>query len=105
MKARRRSLVMDGGRDWPEYFWSAGLGSKRSIWLGAPSMNRQITFLACGAKCGALGARGLATLPAKPSRSRRLASASVSIPPAQLRKNDRRDWIFRNSGRFMVILA
>ena len=45
------------------------------------------------------------TAPARPSRSSKLASANVSIPPAQLRKNERRDWIFKNSGRFMIILA
>ena len=39
MKASFRSLVIDGGRDWPSYFSSAGLGSNSSYWLGPPSMN------------------------------------------------------------------
>src|SRR5260370_30230536 len=43
------------GRDWPLSLSSRGLGSKVSIWDGPPSMNRKITDLAFGAKCGASG--------------------------------------------------
>src|SRR5271154_3020937 len=102
MNARRRSLVIDGGSDWPEYFWSAGLGSNRSIWLGAPSMKRKMTFFAFGAKCGGLGARGSAMVAARPSWDKRFARAIVSIPPAQERKKDLRVWIFRYSLIFNV---
>ena len=35
---------------------SVGLGSNRSIWLGPPFMNRWITALALGSKCGGRGA-------------------------------------------------
>ena len=38
---------------------SSGLLSNSSRWLGAPAMNRKMTRLAFGSKCGALGASGL----------------------------------------------
>ena len=47
-----------GGSGLPCHFWSPGLGSKRSIWLGPPSMNMKMTFLALGGKCGLRGASG-----------------------------------------------
>ena len=34
----------------PANFWSAGLGSNRSTWLGPPFMNRWMTAFAFGAK-------------------------------------------------------
>jgi hypothetical protein len=37
MKANRTFLVNDSGRGWPSSSASLGLGSNRSIWLGAPS--------------------------------------------------------------------
>ena len=49
MKASRRSLVIDGGSDWPEYFCNAGLGSNRSIWLGPPVLNTKMQRLAFAA--------------------------------------------------------
>src|ERR1035438_9199382 len=58
VKARRRSLVSSGGRGLPCHFWSSGLGSKRSIWLGPPSMNMKMTFLALAAKGGCGRGRG-----------------------------------------------
>ena len=36
----------------PAYLFSAGLGSKLSMWLTPPTMNSQMTRLAFGAKCG-----------------------------------------------------
>src|SRR5262249_42498742 len=36
------------GYGWPWYLVRAGLGSKRSIWLGPPCWNRQMTDLARG---------------------------------------------------------
>ena len=50
--------MTEGGSGLPSSLVSAGLGSKRSSWLGAPAMNRWITRLALGAKWGDLGARG-----------------------------------------------
>ena len=38
---------------------SAGLGSKVSIWLGAPNMKRKMQDLALPGRWGGLGARGL----------------------------------------------
>ena len=67
VKARRRSLVSSGGSGLPCHFCSSGLGSKRSIWLGPPSMNMKMTFLALGAKCGLRGASGFcSTAAARP---------------------------------------
>ena len=48
VKARRRSLVSSAGSGLPCHFWSSGLGSNRSSWLGPPSMNMKMTFLALG---------------------------------------------------------
>ena len=51
--------MTEGGSGLPSSLVSAGLGSKRSSWLGAPAMNRWMTRFALGAKCGDLGASGL----------------------------------------------
>src|SRR6266853_255480 len=48
----------EAGMGWPESSVSFGLGSKRSTWLGPPSMNSQITDFAFGSWWGFLGARG-----------------------------------------------
>src|SRR2546430_2735479 len=40
----------DSGIGWPASLSSSGLGSKRSRWLGPPSMKSQMTDLAFGAK-------------------------------------------------------
>src|SRR4051794_22635929 len=45
-------------------------------------MNRKITDFAFAAKCGGFGARGLARVPAQPSRVSRLCSASAPKPCA-----------------------
>ena len=37
------------GVTWPASFSSSGFGSKRSMWLGPPSMNSQMTAFARGA--------------------------------------------------------
>ena len=50
VKASRRSLVISGGSGLPLHFCNAGLGSNRSSWLGPPSMNMKITFLALAGK-------------------------------------------------------
>jgi len=43
---------MLAGIGWPAYLVSAGFGSNKSMWLGPPCMNNQITRFAFGAKCG-----------------------------------------------------
>src|SRR3982074_2834208 len=58
MKASCSSFVTDAGNGMPAHFFRAGLGSKRSSWLGAPSMNRKITFFALAEKWGRLGSSG-----------------------------------------------
>ena len=58
MKASCKSLVSDAGRGLPSHFSSSGFGSNKSSWLGPPSMNMKMTFLAFGANIGGLGASG-----------------------------------------------
>src|SRR5947209_17234812 len=48
------------GSGLPFHFPRAGLGSKRSIALGPPTINRKMTALALPGKCGGLTASGLA---------------------------------------------
>src|SRR5207245_6383681 len=48
----------EAGMGWPFNSTSFGLGSKRSRWLGPPSMKSQITDLALGSWCGFFGASG-----------------------------------------------
>ena len=52
MKAKRTFLVMLSGSFCPCSSLSLGLGSNRSSWLGAPSLNRKMQALALGANCG-----------------------------------------------------
>src|ERR1043166_831423 len=47
------------GKRWPASSLSFGFGSKRSMWLGPPSMKRKITLLAFAGKCPDFAARGL----------------------------------------------
>ena len=59
------------------HFFSSGLGSKRSTWLGAPSMNMKITFLALAANVRRFGSQRIGTL-------RRAAGAPAQqIAPAR----------------------
>src|SRR6266446_5755006 len=74
----------------PSYFLSAGLGSKVSMWLGAPTMNRKITALAFAGKCCGLGASGFSRVAAKPSRSSRYCRASAPNPCAARVSTSRR---------------
>ena len=85
-------FVIDGGSGLPCHFCSSGLGSKRSIWLGAPSINRNTTRFALAAKCGFFGANGFA-IGVRPSPCKRSASAIVPSPAAVDWKKRRRDWI------------
>src|SRR6185369_16282663 len=79
------------GRDWPLSFCSRGLGSKVSICDGPPSMNRKMTDFALGAKCGVLGARGLAAVDAGAALAARSpASASPPNPLAPRNSMSRR---------------
>src|SRR4051794_30759517 len=57
--ARRSVLLSAPGGFLPLYFSRAGLGSNVSTWDGPPFMNRWMTRLARGLKCGLFGARGL----------------------------------------------
>src|SRR5437016_4046127 len=88
MNASLRSLVSDGGSDLPFHFCKAGLGSNRSIWLGAPSMNRKMTFLALAGNCGARGSSG--SVAAWASVASRCASAILPMPMEVWRKKSRR---------------
>ncbi len=91
VNASRRFLVISAGSGLPLHFCSSGLGSNRSIWLGPPSMNMKITFLALAGKCGFFGASGLTSTPAaRPSCCISDASAAMPIPPAHSWKNFRR---------------
>src|ERR1700682_2556393 len=74
----------------PSYFFSAGLGSNVSIWLGAPTMKRKITDLALAGKCCGLGASGLTRVTASASRSSRYCSASAPKPWAARVNTSRR---------------
>src|SRR5947208_4983052 len=76
----RRSVLMSAGAFWPLYFVRAGFGSNVSTWDGPPFMNRWMTCLARGLKCGGFGASGL--VPAAKSRwsSRRAARPRVPRP-------------------------
>src|SRR6516164_5307302 len=47
------------GRGLPCCFVNSGLGSKRSTWLGPPTMNMKMTDFAFASKCGGLAERGL----------------------------------------------
>src|SRR6185369_12257440 len=83
----------EAGSGWPARRSSSGLGSNKSMWLGPPSMNTQITDLALGAKCGAFGARGSSGEPvvaALPSPSSDENAIAPSPLPA-LQRNSRRD--------------
>src|SRR5262249_25597780 len=75
-------LPKDAGMGWPFISVSLGLGSNRSMWLGPPSMNSQITDLAFGSWCGFFGARGSATpdVAAYASCCNMLASAMPASP-------------------------
>ena len=67
----------------PWYFVRAGLGSNRSIWLGPPCWNRQMTDLACGFEA--------ATAPAGGARSARHGSPARAALLQQVRQGQRPD--------------
>src|SRR5216117_3069512 len=88
----------------PAYFVSAGFGSNVSTWLTPPLMNREITAVARGLKCGALAAFGLkpiglpphaadSTIASASNRSwfSKYASASPLTPPPERNRKSRRD--------------
>src|SRR5579864_3598530 len=43
----------------PEYWRNAGFGSKVSTWLTPPDINKEMTLVARGAKCGFLARNGV----------------------------------------------
>ena len=80
------------GNGWPAYLARSGLGSNKSMWLGPPCMNSQMTRLARGAKCGCRGASG-SVAPGQAARAScciRPAKAKPPIPPPAFSKNCRR---------------
>ena len=70
MKAKRTFLVMLSGSGWPFSSLSFGFGSKRSIWVGAPSMKMKMQFFAFAGKCGLRGKSGSFNAAASQPRSR-----------------------------------
>ena len=70
-----------GGRGLPARRFSSGLGSKVSMWLGPPSMNRKITLRAvAGRRQGARAAPEGPLLRGPAARSRASKSSSASPP-------------------------
>src|SRR5581483_6530591 len=51
-------FVMSAGSGLPFHFASSGFGSYRSSWLGPPSTNMKMTFLALAGSGGFFGASG-----------------------------------------------
>src|SRR6516164_3560672 len=62
----------------PAYLTSAGFGSNVSTWLTPPLINKEITALARGVKCGGLGERGDAALDTLPSHTFGAAASNPS---------------------------
>ena len=77
------------GSFWPSYFFSRGLGSKVSIWLGAPTMNRKMTDFALAGKCGGFAASGL-TRARRAVADQQVRSAIAPKPWAASRRTLRR---------------
>src|SRR5215471_6294372 len=77
------TLPNDAGIGCPASFSNSGLGSKRSRWLGPPSMNSQITDFAVGAWCGFFAASGSAPCSIE-------ENASAPSPPQDRIRNSRR---------------
>src|SRR5688572_20746559 len=101
MNAKRTLFVKESGSFWPSSSFSLGLGSKRSICDGAPSMKMKMHRLAFGAKCGAFGAKGLAGWPSAASNpfSRNIdASATKPSPLAVDVRKSRRVTLMMSSG-------
>src|ERR1700722_15136197 len=84
------------GMGWPLYFCSIGLGSNVSTWEGPPLRKRKMTCLADAAKCGALGAMGVAAparvfVSAGCDASRIPANPAMPKPVPMVRSICRRD--------------
>src|SRR5688572_99196 len=74
------------GCGFPANSFSFGFGSKRSMWLGPPSMNRKITLLACPEVWGGRAVAGDAT-----ESLSRYANAKAPKPAPPLVRNSRRE--------------
>src|SRR5262245_19716540 len=74
----------DAGIGWPANLSRAGLGSKVSRWLGPPSINSQMTDVACGWWCGFFGASGSGSLSSAPNASSASSDASTMAPKPPL---------------------
>ena len=83
-----------GGSGWPASRFSSGLGSKMSMWLGPPSMNRKITLLAlAGRRHGAVATTDegdVASDPAADSRASKSVRARAPNPAPAPRSQSRR---------------
>src|SRR5690242_10193814 len=80
------TLPNDSGIGCPARRSSSGLGSKRSMWLGPPSMKSQITDFAVGMWSGFLGASGSGGSAAWSMEE----MASAPRPPQERIRNSRR---------------
>src|SRR6185369_5058406 len=94
-------LPKDEGNGCPASFSNAGFGSNRSMWLGPPSINNQITDLALGAKCGAFGANGSVSDAALLSPSSE-ENASAPSPLPVFQRNSRRDRLLMSASSIAV---
>src|SRR5438046_1673458 len=75
-------------------FVNSGLGSNVSRWLVPPFMNREMTALAFGGKCGFLGKSGDSSAAGEArrfSRPRRSHRASPAMPPPSSHRKRRRE--------------
>src|SRR5262249_34824955 len=99
VNAKRTLRQSDSGSGWPCRALSRGLGSNRSIWLGAPSREMQMHALAPGATCGGRRANRLPasyapSCPSRPSSFSSDARARAARPLAvEVRKWWREGWM------------
>lgn len=84
------SAVLLGGRDWPAYRSSAGLGSKLSTWLNPPQRKIQITALAFAGDGGTWVSASIPPARTTPSRASIVPSVSPVKPMPVSARNDRR---------------
>src|SRR5687768_11162035 len=80
-----------GGIGLPASSARSGLGSKRSMWEGPPSMKRKMTLFALGGWIGFFGARGLANAAWSGELRRRSTRASPPKPAPLRRRKSRRE--------------
>jgi hypothetical protein len=81
------SYLMSPGKGWPSYFAMPGFGSKRSMWLGPPIMNKEIMARARDWSGGTFGDRSNLWGPMGGLRgaARRPSSRKSQANPKELR--------------------